>query len=493
MRILVSIQIGVLTWCLHGAQSRGAPPQLDAAHPCGAKAGSTTTVALSGKVGTWPPKIWSSNSKLTFEPAEKAPSVGISIPKGAAPGPCLIRVWNEEGASEPILFLVSSPNGKEYVENEKEKNDSLSEPAKIGLTPPCVIYGRLNPSRDADCYSINLNAGQKIFAVAESYTFRSGVDAALHLFNPQGDRVALAHDWASHLDPLLTCHATTPGEYILAVTGIATPPNANVYFHGNAKSVYRLHLAAEQSQLPARLLPAAGSPDGNFSKTLQPPFNLYHTLSSDDRPKELRFAAKAKEKYLVEALAYQDRYPTDPVFTLKREEKTIREVDDGPSKTVDASYLWTAPRDGEYSLAIRDRFGRTGPEYRCRVRVVIPEPSVSGTVEKSSYTVKAGGNTAVKIKIDRKHGHDAALKLGLKGLPAGITFDPPKIPTKSGDVTLKIKAKKDAPAFSGPVEFILQDEKGNPAAVCAFSFQSKDSRGPYLIDEIESVWLTVTK
>ena len=248
-------------FCLGAESMPGAVPAADGLFPCGGKAGSSVEVTISGKVDPWPPKFWCSNPKVTCKPAEKAPKVTLSIAKDAEPGPVLVRFWNGEGSSEVIHFLVGASGENEVVEDEKQDNNGVSDAQQIASALPSAVYGRLNPSRDVDCYRLSLKKGQRLFVGMEGYSFRTGLDSILQLYDSRGDRVALAHDGTVNPDPILSHEIERDGTYTIAVMAIATPPNANVSYHGGTKCSYRLNIALREKDLPARILPASGKPD----------------------------------------------------------------------------------------------------------------------------------------------------------------------------------------------------------------------------------------
>ena len=232
----------------------------------------------------------------------------------------------------------------------------------------------------------------------------------------------------------------------------------------------------------------------NPVQPVTPPVDVFGSLAKPGEEDSFTFSAKAKQKYEIEARAFPFRYPTDPVFVLKKSDGTvIREVDDGRGLVRDGNYLWTAPADDKFIVTVRDRFGKSGPDFRYNLRIREPEPSFRGVVEKSNYVLEAGKDSTVKVTVTRVHDHKTGLKLSADGLPAGVSFEEPEIPEKTGDVSVKLKAEKGVKAFSGPIIFRIEEVEGEKKAkaTCHYTFQRKDARGPYLVDEVEQLWLTV--
>jgi hypothetical protein len=79
-------------------------------------------------------------------------------------------------------------------------------------------------------------------------------------------------------------------------------------------------------------------------------------------------------------------------------------------------------------------------------------------------------------------------------LPAGITLTAPEVPEKGGEVVLKLEAKADALAFSGPLGVLFKEEKAEGAKLeksAVFTFKDDNYRGPYALDEIVTFWLAL--
>lgn len=473
--------------------SHGAAPAADGLFPCGGKAGSEVEAELSGSIAPWPPQFWCSRPGIQFKPAEKAPRGTLVIPANCEPGPCLIRIWNADGASEPLLFHVAPPKETVVLEDEKKENSGISSAQEIAAPLPFTIYGRLNPAKDADCYRFSLKKGDRLHAMMDGYVFRTGLDAMLQLYDPSGKRIALAHDGPENLDPRLIHVAEKDGPHVLAVMAIATPPTASVSFHGAAKCSYRIEVARRGEDVAARFLPGsvAAAPAGPVSL----PADLVGKIPGPGQALRYTFPAKAKEDWLIEAGAIRDRFATDPVFKLGYPDgRVIRETDDTDAKNRDAAFLWKVPADGDYHLEVRDRFGRGGDPYLFRLKIDHPQPKFSATVEKSQYLVEAGKETTVKLQLKRENGHEAPLLLEVKSLPTGVIAQwPEKLPEKSGEAVVTLKAAAGAAAHSGAITFEWREKEHATAAAQAstFSFQNDEARGSYLMNETSAIWLTV--
>ncbi len=496
MSLLRSSLCIAITLAIAPFSTSAAPPTLDAIFPAGGKAGSEVEVTFVGKIEPWPGKLWFSEKGFQFtpDPDEKKKGKGkLKIPAGLKTNAVLIRAYNEEGASEPAIFAIGDKT--EILEEEKDGSSvgkaTALDPAKF----PLVVNGRLEKSHELDSWKIPLNKGQKIYAFLDGYALRSPVDPSLHIYDSVGNRLDLIHDGSVNLDPRMQFEAPAKGDYILSIAGFAHPPAATIYYTGSSKSTYRLHLATDLKQLPAHFSADDIGKDGEKEKATAP-LSISGTLAKESEKDTVILSAKKGDSWLIKAEAFVLGFPTDPVLTIfKPDGASLKEIDDvKPNR--DSEYLWKVAADGEYKIQVRDRLGRGGPDFRYRLKINKPVPDFKSIVEKSNYVVKQGEEISIKVTLTREYSHKTPLTLRIDPLPKGLKLTPPeKIPEKSGDITLKLKADDKAPAFSGPVKFLLKEQaedksKGNER-ITEFSFQDDKARGPYLINETETIWLTI--
>ncbi|HEY0551897.1 MAG TPA: hypothetical protein VGF13_20000, partial [Verrucomicrobiae bacterium] len=137
------------------AQSFAAAPSLDGFYPAGGERGMTGVVAVMGKFDVWPPKVWIDQPGVAFIAETNNGKFHMSIASDAAPGPRLVRLYNEEGASEPRFFVVGET--KEIAESEPNNHFAKAQPVS---DLPSTINGRLDKNGDADSFTIRLRAGQ---------------------------------------------------------------------------------------------------------------------------------------------------------------------------------------------------------------------------------------------------------------------------------------------------------------------------------------------
>ena len=489
------------TWLILSAGSLdvgAAPPTLDALHPSGGSRGGETAFVVTavGKQDPWPVEAWCSNPGVHFEAGEKAGEFQVKIDADAELGPCWVRLHQAEGASEPRLFVVTS--AREIVEATDTSNDSPREPAEVG-TLPVIINGRLEKSQDVDAWQVDLEKGQRLDLRLDGYALRSGIDPFLHLYDPSGTRIRLASDHSRNLDPRLTYEAERSGPHVIGVVAIASPPNANVHFHGAAGAAYRLGIGLDGS-LGSEV---SGLSDGKGLEELKPlpltpeanpatlPVRGWGSLEEPGGSDRIRFTATKGQSVEIRVEAVDYGFETDPVLVLEKADgSVIRETDDTKPDR-DAIYLYRIPVDGEYVARIKDRFGRGGDAMRYSLSIEEAMPRWSGTVDRHHYLAKPGEKTTIKWTLVRSNGHAAPLELAIEGLPDGIQAEGLAIEEKAVSGEVKLVVAESARPFSGPIRLKVQGSKEEGEPFLPFSFQDSNARGPYLLDEIEDLWLTV--
>ncbi|NNE93163.1 MAG: hypothetical protein HKN23_16085 [Verrucomicrobiales bacterium] len=472
-----------------------APPTLDYFYPAGGKVGTEVEVTFAGKMDPWPAKAWSSNSEVTFVADEKTKGkFTAKISAKAKPGPVLVRVHNPEGVSPARIFVVGS--AAEISEDAKEKHSALSTSQKLEQPMPLTVNGKVAGRNEVDFYTVSLKKGQTLHALVDGYAIKSLMDPMLHLYGPNGGRIRVAHDGPVNLDPRFSFPVPAEGDYSVGVAAIGHPPNANVHLHGANSAVYRLYLATDPKSIPAHLQPVSDpdSPKPAEGKPLAPPFEFVSTLTKQHTPERIAIATKKGDKFRVKVEAFTLGFATDPVLRIfKPDGVLLREIDDvKPNR--DAEYPLAISLEGDWSIEVADRFGRAGGDIRYRLSVQPQVPDFSATTDKADYVVEAGGEAEAKVTVTRVFGDTATLKIEVKGLPAGVETEIAEVPEKTGPVSVKLKAKPDTKPFSGPIQFVVSEPEGEEKRerVAVFSFQDKDARGPYLIDEVTDLWLTVT-
>ena len=100
---------GMLVWLLLGAGSLDsfpAAPTLEHIHPLGFARGTTNVVKMTGEVEPWPPDIWVEGDGAHVTALTNKNELQFVVDAEACTGVRLFRLFNAEGASGPLPFVV---------------------------------------------------------------------------------------------------------------------------------------------------------------------------------------------------------------------------------------------------------------------------------------------------------------------------------------------------------------------------------------------------
>lgn len=211
----------------------GAAPTLTRLFPAGSHRGGKVTVTCSGSFA-WPVQVHAPGIAVT--PSAESGKLEVSVPADLVADRVWLRLYNQEGCSASMPFLIGSL--PEVVETEP--NHSPRSPQQLD-TSRVTINGVLEGA-DVDGFSISLTAGQTLVAAVDAHDrLGSPMDAILQIVSPDGTVEAENHDDIG-LDPRLAFTAPRDGRYIARVFGFSSTPNTNIALQGGADYVYRLTL-----------------------------------------------------------------------------------------------------------------------------------------------------------------------------------------------------------------------------------------------------------
>jgi hypothetical protein len=528
-----------------------AEPSLTHLFPVAGQQGTTVSVKASGKFDPWPAQVWVDAPGIVFKPGKSAGQFDVEIAKDAAPGPHLIRVFNDQGASAPRFFIVA----REPQTPEAEPNDEFRSPQKIAALP-ATISGRLDKSGDVDSYAVTLKRGQTLVARLEAYVLASTFDGMLRVVDGEGTVLAFNHDGRT-LDPFLAWTAPRDGTFVVQTMGFVYPATADVRFTGGDGCVYRLHLT--DGPFVRHVLPLAVGRGGKtpvelVGWNLDSPraeidgthFDSHATTAALDLPgaladlpmlvSDIREILEkepndaADEAQVVEIPTGitarighpgdQDRFGFNAVkgraydfkvsaarlgspldAWLRIENKDGKELarNDDVKGFRDPELTWTATADGPHAVVIGDVSHHGSDGYIYRVAITEAAPSVSAGIAAHSIGVEAGKSATAKVAVKRANGFKARLQLAARYLPEGVTAAPVDVPDKDGEVSLKISADAAAKPASQPFTLVLREtESGAEHAVRHSLVATSENNGvpqgytELLIDGTGQLWLTVT-
>jgi hypothetical protein len=463
--------------------TRGEPPELKAVHPIGAGRGTTNVYTLAGKFDPWPPKFWSDPPGLTFKAETNKNKVIIEIPADAAPGARLIRVYNDDGASEPKFFVVGADRELE----EKEPNNHLAEAQEATL--PATFNGRLDKNEDVDCYKIHLAAGAWLDASLEAYTLMSKIDGVFKLVTTNGITLAWNHDYET-FDPHLWWRAPSEQTVILQVFGFAYPAGSEIRLSGGEEAFYRLHLAATA--------PPAWRDSEVPNTPVALPLEIYGTISAAGEEDKIPFAGKKDQSIEARVEAASLGAPLDAWLKIvDTAGKEIARQDDA-NGSADPRLEWKCTSDTNFFFVVGSTLNRGGSNYHYRLTARLAPPDFTATWAASALVINANSTNSVKMNLKRLRDHTNDIAPQFRGLPTGVTAITQTLTNKSGEVSFTLNAATNAAPFQGPILLALIDSqtKTEKFVITELTTRGENNGVPngyakLAIESYDTFWLTV--
>jgi len=470
-------------------------PTLEHIFPAGASRNSTHTLTLFGKFDAWPPKVWSSCGVLVFNFPTNKGKVEIKVPADAPVGPCLFRLYSEEGASEPCIFVVDE--GSECEENEP--NNHFSKPQLI-TNLPVTINGRLEKNGDVDSYGFQIKAGQWLDAAVDSYTLMSTVDPVLRLVDTNGYQIAWNHDFAT-FDPRLIWQSPQDQMVVLQLFGFLYPANSEIQLSGGPGGVYRLHLALLDHR-PVDVFPEITEHEPNNSKanavTINVPGKVVGTICPAND--EDRFRIELKKDQYIEARVEAGSFGSPLDAWLKIEDSAGKELarNDDVDSSRDPRLEWKAPNDGDYVVVVGSVTHEGNADFRYRLEINPLSPDYRATAGANAFIFTPGATNEIKFTLKRLRGLTNELSASVTGLPESITEAGQSSSAKEGENTLRFVVATNALPFSAPIQIVLRDSLSKQERPVPFQLVSRSENngvpGGYtqlLVETLDQLWLTV--
>jgi hypothetical protein len=521
-----------------------AKPDVKYFFPAGAARGETAEVTVAGTVGTRSVRAWCDREGVSVTVSENAKQskLTVTVAADAVPGPCLVRLFNAEGASSPRPFIIGTLPSL----LEAETNDT-PEKAQAVTDGGVVVDGKLAKSGDVDVYAVDLQAGQTLVAaMTANDVLGSPMDGSLQLLSPDGF-VREQIDDAPGLDPRLAFTAPEAGRYFVRAFAFPAATNSSVRLAGGEDYVYRLTLTTgpfathavplavpagkttpvrpagwniAEAAAPlsitapedeASTLPAWRADLGNtiplavtaFNSIIETEPNDAGAPQSIERPAVVTglidppgdadvFAVTGKkgERLLIRAESRSLGYPPDAVLRLIGPDgKDVARVDDAQRDAADALIERSLPADGEYRVEVTDLFDHGGPEYVYRLTIAEVEPDFSLAVKADAFTLTAGKPLSIPVTVTRAGGFAEPIEVGIEDLPDGVSVTPatskPKDKSEK-EVTLTLTADK-------PVEIDRPFRITGRSGADAGRQRTATASLPIATTSTRDLWLTVVK
>ena len=462
-------------------------PNLESVYPTAAARGLTNTITLAGKFEPWPPKFWCSTAGIEATFSTNKNKVDLVVNAEAKAGPCLVRFYNDEGASDPVIFVVS----EKAQLADTEPNNHFAKP-QVLTNLPVEMNGRLDKNNDVDSFAFSIKAGQWLDAKLESHTLMSKIDAVLRLVTTNGYQLAWNHDFAS-FDPRIVWQAPYDQTVVLQVFGFLYPANSEIALSGGNGGVYQLSIATE-AEAP-KDLNAPLNEEAKFSLT-NCPMVVGAICPAGDEDK---FPIQLKKDDSIEVRIDATEFGSDLDPWVKITDTAGKELarNDDAEGSRDAVLEWKAPADGEFNIVVGSLTHRGDESWRYGLQIEKTAPDFRATVEANSFVLESTGTNEVKVGTKRLRGLTNELSVAIEKLPEGLTVEPAKVDAKANEATLKL-ITTDAAAFNAPIRILVKDEVTGEQRPVLFSFVSRSENngvpGGYsklLVEQTEDIWLTI--
>jgi hypothetical protein len=235
----------------------GELPFVTSAFPLGGRAGSKTTVHLTG----WNLPM----NKMTMDAKRKAPGV--------------------YPLANPAVFMVDTlPEGF-----EKEPNNSPAAAQRVKL--PIIMNGRIDQPGDWDVFRFQGRAGQAIVAEVYARRLDSPLDSVLKLTDAKGTQLAFNDDYDDPGAGLETHHADSRILTTLPANGTYYLYLGDAQQKGGAEYAYRLRIGAPRPDFDLRVTPSSINANGGITVPI-----TVHAVRKDGFSGDIALALKGAPK-----------------------------------------------------------------------------------------------------------------------------------------------------------------------------------------------------
>ncbi len=470
-------------------------PAVEQIFPAGNRRGATNEITLLGKLDSWPLKAWANISGLDFHFSTNKGKADLAIAADAPLGPCLVRFYNDEGASDLRIFVVTDQ--PELF--EQEPNDHFAK-AQFVTNRSTTINGRLEKNGDIDSFRLKLKGGEWLDVALDSYTILAKLDPVLRLATTNGYQLAWNHDFSS-LDPRLTWQAPYDLTAVLQVFGFAYPADSDIRLSGGPAGVYRLNWQISDTA-PADLREKSTEREPNDRATNAPllelPATLVGTVSPTGDVDRFRLDLKKDQQIEARVLAADIGSPLDAWLAVENSEGHELARNDDADNSRDPRLEWKALQDGNYILAVGSVTHRGSPDLRYHLSVRSVGPEFRITAGADALQIVPGSTNALKLICKRLRGFTNELEATVRNLPENVSAAPLTIPAKDGEAFISIIAATNASPHNGAFQVIITDKTSNVGSAAPFDLISRTENngvpGGYsklLVESSDQLWLTV--
>lgn len=444
---------------------------------------------------------------------EKSVKAKFKISKDARLGQHEVRLRTKSGISTVKTFWVGPyPNFQ-----EKEPNTSFEDAQKVSLNR--TING-LVKSEDVDYFEFNASKGQRISLEIEAIRLSGPLfDPYIAILDSNRFEVATSDDTDLLLqDSTLSLIAPETGKYFVEVRESSYRGGNNFYYRLHLGNFPRPLIAFPAGGQAGKMLKVKfmGDPTGPIHKNIQLPekadLTFGHRIEQNGlvspSPNKIRvcdfpsirevepnnsfkqatvtelslplafdgiiekekdadyfqFKAKKGQKFNIHAHAQSISSPLDPVLNLYGSKgKSIKGSDDANNGR-DSLITYTIPKDGNYTLRIRDHLYAGGERFVYRIESLPFSPRVEATIPmfgnrdtqtRQMIPIARGNKAATALNLSRKN-FSGELEVLAENLPEGVTMRVPKAASSFNSIPIVFEASQDAPLSQSLVNLTVR-------------------------------------
>ena len=411
----------------------------------------------------------------------------VAISANAPAGCYEVRARGRYGLSNPRRFVVTS---LKTIALDAVSHDAKS-PTRLERD---VLYHTKAAAENTSYFAFHADAGETIHVDVIAQRLDSRMIAKLMLRDPSG-RWIRALRGADQADPRLSFKAEMSGDYVIGVNdylfaggddhfyqvviqqGDAIKPIVAPEQNPRSASSVTVHASAAESVIAV----AETADDQKLSLPCIVSAAFDHATDVD----AYRFDAQQDETYAIEVESQRMGEPTDVRLSLERLEAkpdgtetwhSVRVEDDSQDVgdaaihlySRDPSFLFPVPMAGTYRVTLRDLDTGSALSDRQTYRLHIRRPAPSfklvayfpSPTRDSTQSGPQGiqlvrhGTQAVAVTAVRLDGWSGPIRVGVEGLPEGVSCRECVIAANQSQANLTLAAAGNAASWLGPIRVV---------------------------------------
>lgn len=396
----------------------GALAYVESVFPLGLRVGTSEEIAVNG-TGLGSVKTVRVEAPATFEAGQTFP----------------LRILTPMGVAINEIRLAVGP---EPEVAEAEDNDATAQPLTLPVAVNGHIQGKHSGKPDEDNFRFTLRKGEHVVAEVSADRVGSRLDSVVEILDEQGREIRTG---------TVRCLLETPST-------LSDRDSKNRGYRLTSLAGYQ---EGDYVWADDELNRITFMPD-------QPDEDVIMRNFGGERIAEMNTSPQGHPLntpiYKVEVHGPDAKFPPNglPVFKL-----TARNDDGGPGFDSDSRLDFTAPRDGEYRLRIKDANGLEGEDFPYRLIVRLDEKDFLLTASPSNPNVPRGGRVPVEVTANRTRGYQGPIEVEVKGLPSGLKAERSTIPSGQDSTVVVIEAADDPKleeAAPAPIQVVGRGSAG---------------------------------